>query len=111
MTEELSKTKRKRLERAAEREQFLKARKMQNFVLWEMALNQAIETYEKYKHELPEEDQLKIEAQIEADKKLGETYRAELGLEDLPLANVDSLDSGPTGQVGDDGETSPSDLG
>jgi hypothetical protein len=113
LTEEqpLSKTKLKRLKRLEEQQKFLKARQIQQFIFWEKMLIEAKEIYEQNKHELPEEDQKAIEAKIIEDEKLAEEYRAKLGLQDLPLPHVDSLDSGPAGQVGVDGQVSPPDLG
>jgi hypothetical protein len=113
LTEEqpLSKTKLKRQQRLEEQQAFLKARKIQQFVFFDKMLAEAKQIYEANKQELSEDDQRLIEAKILEDERLLEDYRANLGLGDLPLSHVDSLDSGPAGQRGDDGETSPSDLG
>jgi hypothetical protein len=113
LTEEqpLSKTKLKRQQRLEENQAFLKARKIQQFVFFDKMLAEAKQVYEANKHELSEDDQRLIEAKILEDEKLLEDYRANLGLQDLHLPHVDSVDSGTTGQGGDDGQTSSSDLG
>lgn len=112
MTEEqpLSKTKQKRLDRFVEQQKFLKARQIQQFIFWEKMLLEAKAVYENNKHELSEEDQKRVEEQIAADEKLADEYRAQLGLQDLPSPNVDSVDSGTAGEGGLDGSPSSPDL-
>lgn len=74
----MSKTQDKRAQRKAEQQEFLRARKAMQLVMFEQALEAGLAVYENNKDKLSEDDIAKIEAQLEENKQLIEKLRSEI---------------------------------